>query len=112
VADDGTSRKRDHDAVNQILNMVITPLLDELAANYDPNVRVVPGLPASLDDFLLFQLLPEWRQEAWNNAVALASAPDAAARAVIANGIEQAAAIKQTPLLALTRYVPPITTPA
>jgi hypothetical protein len=80
AAPDGSSRKPDHDAVNQILNMVITPLLDEIAAKYDPAVRAVPGLPESLDDFLAFQLLPEWRQEAWDNAVALASAADAAAR--------------------------------
>jgi hypothetical protein len=112
VAPDGSSRKPDHDAVNQILNMVITPLLDEIARTYDPNVRVVPGLPESLDDFLEFQLLPEWRQEAWDNAVALASAPGAAARTVIANGIEQAAVTKGQSLLALTQYNPPLTTSA
>jgi len=112
VAPDGSSRKPDHDAVNEILNMVITPLLDEIAAKYDPNVRVVPGLPESLDDFLTFQALPEWRQEAWQNAVALANAPNAAARAGIANGIEQAAVIKAQSLLALTRYNPPVTTSA
>jgi Family of unknown function (DUF5995) len=112
VAPDGSSRKPDHDAVNRILTMVISPLLDEIAARYDPSVRVVPGLPERLDDFLAFQLLPQWRQEAWNNAVALASAPDAAARAVIANGIEQAAVAKGRALLSLTQYVPPLTTSA
>lgn len=112
VSPDGTSRKPDHDAVNQILNAVISPLLDEIAAKYDPSVRMVPALPESLDDFLLFQLLPEWRQEAWDNAVALASAPDAATRAVIANGIEQAAVTKAKALLTLTQYLPPLTTSA
>jgi hypothetical protein len=109
---DGSSRKPDHDAVNQILNMVITPLLDEIAATYDPAVRAVPGLPASLDDFLTFQLLPQWRQEAWDNAVALASAPDATARTTIANAIERAAVTKAQALLALTRYNPPLTSSA
>ena len=112
VSPDGTSRKPDHDAVNQILNMVITPLLDEIAAKYDPSVRVVSGVPESLDDFLAFQLLPEWRQEAWDNAVALTTAPDADARAVIADAIEQQAVTKATSLLALTGYAPPLTTPA
>jgi hypothetical protein len=112
VAPDGSSRKPDHDAVNQILNMVITPLIDEIAARYDPTVRAVPGVPESLDDFLEFQLLPEWRQEAWDNAVALTSAPDAAARTVIANGIEQAAVTKAQSLLTLTQYNPPVTTSA
>jgi Family of unknown function (DUF5995) len=112
VAPNGSSRKPDHDRVNQILNMVITPLLNEIAAKYDPNVRVLPQLPESLDDFLMFQALPEWRQEAWDNAVALASAPNAAARAAVASGIEQAAVIKANALLALTRYAPPVTTSA
>lgn len=112
VAPDGSSRKPDHDAVNRILNMVISPLLDEIAARYDPSVRVVPGLPERLDDFLAFQVLPEWRQEAWDNAVALASAPDAAARVVIANGIEQAAVAKGRALVSLTQYVPPLTSSA
>jgi hypothetical protein len=109
----GSSRKPDHDAVNQILDIVISPLLDEIAAKYDPSVRdELPRLPESLDDFIAFQLLPEWRQEAWDNAVALASAPNAAARAVVAQEIEDSAVDKGKSLLALTQYVPPATTSA
>ena len=112
VAPDGSSRKPDHDAVNKILDMVISPLLDEIAAKYDPSVRSeLPRLPESLDDFIAFQLLPEWREEAWHNAAALASAPNAAARAVIANAIEESAVLKGKALLALTQYVSPATTP-
>jgi hypothetical protein len=111
VAPDGSSRKLDHDRVNQILNQVISPLIDEIAAHYDPTVRVAPGV-GSLGDFLEFQALPLWREEAWRNAEALASAPDPAARAVIAAAIERAAAAEATTLLTLTRYVPPITTSA
>jgi Family of unknown function (DUF5995) len=113
VTPGGSSRKPDHDAVNKILDMVITPLLDEIAAKYDPSVRSeLPNLPESLDDFLAFQVLPEWRQEAWDNAVALADAPNAAARAVIAAQIEQSAVLKGQSLLALTQYVSPVTTSA
>src|SRR4051812_15138267 len=111
VAPDGSSRKPDHDAVNQILDMVISPLLDEIAAKYDPAVRSTPRLPESLDDFLEFQALPEWREEAWHNAAELASAPDAAARAVIGQQIEQSAVDKGKALLASTQYAPPATTP-
>ena len=111
VAPDGSSRKPDHDRVNRILNMVVSPLLDEIAARYDPSVRVVPGL-GSLSDYLEYQALPAWREEAWRNAERLASAPNPAARAVIAAAIEQAAAEEATALLTLTRYVPPLTTSA
>ena len=111
VAPGGSSRKSDHDRVNRILNQVVTPLIDEIAARYDPSVRVVPGL-GSLGDFLQFQALPAWREQAWRNAELLASAPNAAARAVIATTIEQAAAVEATALLTLTRYIPPLTTSA
>ena len=111
VASDGSSRKADHDRVNMILNLVISPLLDEIAARYDPSVRVVPGI-GSLGDFLEFQALPTWRETAWRNAELLASAPNAAARKLIATAIEQAAATEAAALLTLTRYVPPLTTSA
>ena len=111
VAPDGSSRKPDHDRVNRILNKVVSPLIDEIAARYDPAVRVVPGL-GSLGDFLQFQALPAWREQAWRNAELLASAPNAATRAVIATTIEQAAAVEATALLTLTRYIPPLTTSA
>ena len=104
VAPDGSSRKPDHDRVNRILNTVVSPLLDEIAARYDPSVRVVPGL-GSLGDWLQFQALPAWREQAWRNAELLASAPNAAARAVVAPTIKQAAAAEATALLTLTRYV-------
>jgi Family of unknown function (DUF5995) len=111
VAPDGSSRKSDHDRVNRILNMVISPLLDEIAAHYDPRVRVVPGI-GSLGDFLQFQALPAWRETAWRNAELLATAPGAAARKLVAATIEQVAATEATTLLTLTRYLPPLTTSA
>jgi hypothetical protein len=111
VSPDGSSRKPDHDRVNEILNTVITPLLDEIAARYDPSVRTVPAL-GSLGDFLEFQALPTWREQAWRNAEQLAAAPNAAERRVVAASIEQSAADTATALLAITAYTPPLTSSA
>ena len=111
VADDGSSRKADHDRVNRILNKVISPLLDEIEARYDPSARVIPGI-GSLGDFLEFQALPAWRETAWRNAELLATAPGPAARKLAAATIEQTAAVEATTLLTLTRYLPPLTTSA
>jgi Family of unknown function (DUF5995) len=111
VAPDGSSRKPDHDRVNAILNMVIEPLIDEIATSYDPSVRVLPD-GESLQDLLEFQLLPAWRQQAWNDAERLTDAPDAAARATIAADIEQSAADEARTLRSLTAYLPPVTTAA
>jgi hypothetical protein len=111
VTSDGSSRKPDHDRVNQILSTIITPLLDEIAARYDPSVRTSPSL-GSVGDFLEFQALPAWREDAWRNAERLASAPDAAARKVVATSIEQSAAATANALLAASLYTPPITSSA
>ena len=111
VAPDGSSRKPDHDRVNEILNSVITPLIDEVAQRYDPSVRTLPAL-GSTADFLEFQALPLWREQAWRNAERLATAPDAAARKVVAASIEEYAADTATALLAATSYLPPLTSSA
>ena len=77
VAPDGSSRKPDHDRRQP------DPEHGDHARcstrsrpSYDPIVRVVPGLRNRSMTFSTFQALPEWRQEAWDNAVALASAPE------------------------------------
>jgi hypothetical protein len=111
VAPDGSSRKPDHDRVNAVLDMVLSPLLDEIAASYDPTVRTLPDGTSTLD-LLEFQLLPAWRQQAWTSAERLASAPDAASRSVIAESIEASAAAEARTLRALTAYVPPLTSAA
>ena len=101
----------DQARVNQILDAVVTPLINEIAAKYDPTVRTTPTL-GPLGDYLEFQALPAWREEAWRNAERLATAPDAAARAAVGASIDQAAAQEATALIALTRYLPPVTTSA
>jgi hypothetical protein len=106
---DGTSRKADHDKVNQFLNAVLDPLLGEEAARFDA------GIDDSRDALLLgytgsFQMLAAWRETAWRNAERLANAPDAASRAQVAQSIEEyATGVAQT-LVAAEAYVPPLTT--
>jgi hypothetical protein len=103
---DGTSRKADHDKVNQFLNAVLNPLLAEEAARFDSSTD------SSRDPLLLgyttsFQLLAAWRETAWRNAERLTDAPDDAARAVVAQSIEDYAAGVQLVLKTAEAYVPP-----
>jgi hypothetical protein len=112
VSPNGTSRKPDHDKVNKILDIVLAPLISEIAARYDPTVANPPGIPGSLLDFLEFQVLPTWRETAWRNAEKLADAPDRAGRAAVAASIEQSAADEARTLRSLTLYAPPVTTSA
>lgn len=91
VAADGTSRKADHDTVNQFLNRVSDALFPELAARFDPTVDD-NNAPGVLDDLASFQAIPAWREQAWRNAERLVMAPTPAARALVEADIEAYAA--------------------
>lgn len=103
VKPDGSSRKTDHDKVNEFLNAVTDPLMAEVAARFDPTVDDVAG-PALLGYTTAFQMLAAWREIAWRNAERLVNAPDAAARAVVERSIEDYAASVNTVLAAGLGY--------
>ena len=105
VKPDGTSRKLDHDRVNQILNRVTDEVIGEIARRFDPTIDD-GNLPTTLDDFALFQVVVAWREAAWRNAELLAAAPTAAARDNIASQIEANAAIAARAIILLTQYPP------
>jgi len=92
VKPDGSSRKPDHDRVNDFLNAVNKYLLTEAAKYLDPTVDDgdVPG--TSMDNSAMVQLLVSWREGAWRNAERLAAATSDAQRAQIAQEIEDASA--------------------
>ncbi len=92
VKPDGSSRKPDHDRVNDFLNAVNKYLLTEAAKYLDPTVDDgdVPG--TSIDNSAMVQLLVSWREGAWRNAERLAAATTDAERAQVAQQIEDAAA--------------------
>jgi hypothetical protein len=91
VTPDGKTRKPDHEKINVMLNQVVTKLLDKEAALYDPTMNDAKS-PYGISYTALMQLLVGWREQAWNNAELLVSAPTAAARALVAQQIESSAA--------------------
>src|SRR5215216_964465 len=91
VKPDGTSRKTDHDRVNQFLNRVTDDLYAEIARRFDPTIDD-GDLPGTADDAALFQIIPTWREIAWRNAERLVSASSPEQRAQVAASIEGYAA--------------------
>jgi hypothetical protein len=86
VESDGTtSGKADYDKVEQWLNDDTAPLLAEAAQRFDPTIDDTSN---PLVNFLTFQMVSVWRENAWRQAELLAAAPTAAARAIVAQGIE------------------------
>jgi len=101
-------RKYDHDQVNEVLNRVVSPLMAELAARFDPamaNTRTPYGIGYAA----LLQMLVEWRENAWRQAERLASAPDAAERKRVADSIEANAEAQAHLIAAAESYLPPLT---
>jgi hypothetical protein len=105
VAPDGTSRKPDHDRVNQILNRVTDDVIAEIARRFDPTIDDT-NLPTTLDDFALFQIVVGWRETAWRNAELLAQAPTPEARDQVAQNIEAYAASQALEIRSGTQYLP------
>jgi hypothetical protein len=105
VKPDGTSRKADHDRVNQILNRVTDDLVAEIARRFDPTIDDT-NLPTTLDDFTLFQIIAGWRESAWRHAELLAAATTPEARELVGQEIEDYAASQARMIRAGTAYLP------
>jgi hypothetical protein len=109
---DGSSRKPDHDQVNQFLVGVTDDVIPEAARRFDPTMDDGSVEGTTLDETGTFQLLAAWREEAWRNAERLASAPTAQARAAVERDIEDGAALKARLLLLQSSYVAPLSSSA
>jgi len=89
VAPDGSSRKPDHDQVNNVLYDAYDPAIAEGARRFDPSLSSDSG-PTAQDSGI--QSVIAWREEAWRNAERLVNASSDAERASISAQIDQAAA--------------------
>jgi hypothetical protein len=105
VKPDGTSRKPDHDRVNQILNRVTDDIIAEIARRFDPTIDD-GNPPTTLDDFVLFQTIVSWRETAWRHAELLAQASTPEARDVVARAIEGYAESQARAIRTATQYLP------
>jgi hypothetical protein len=89
---DGSSRKPDHDAVNEILRNAYEPIVDEIAARYDPSVAVSNSQATPGDNIGGLELVKSWREGVWRNAERLMNASSDEQRAQVEQSIEQNAA--------------------
>ena len=100
---DGTSRKTDHDKVNDVLFNAYEDAAIDSARRFDPSMApsAAPGsAEASIQSVVL------WREEAWRNAERLAAATTDAARALVAAQISQAATLEAQAIKAAYSYGP------
>ena len=109
VRPDGQSGKPDFDKADLFLNDASDALMAELSQRFDPTIDDVND-PLGLNYASVMQLLTTWREVAWRNAEALVNAPTAAARALVAQGIENGANASANAILLSQAYTPPLTT--
>ena len=107
TAPDGSSRKPDHDKIDDMLNQVVEPLMAEEGSRFDPQIEL--RTPYGVGYGGLMQLLIAWRESAWRQAEQLVSAPDDATRQRVAGSIEAQAAANARAIVAATSYLPPVT---
>jgi len=106
VGPDGSSRKPDHDEVNEILFDAYGPAIDEAAARFDPSVGTQYPHPvfATLGYNSGMAAIQGWRESAWRYAERMAAASSDAARAQVAAEVEAYAAGQAQLIRGATAY--------
>ena len=92
-APDGTSRKPDHDAVNEVLNRAYAAVTSEVGARYDSTMSLTnPGGLVTADYIAGLELARVWREVVWRNAERLLNARSDRQRERVAHQIHTNAA--------------------
>jgi hypothetical protein len=90
---DGSSRKPDHDAANEILRRGYDKIVETIANEYDPLISTTNSEATPVDNMGGLELVKEWREGVWRNAERLLNAKSAEERASISQQIEDDAAV-------------------
>ena len=109
VRPDGSSRKPDHDRVNDFLIRVTDDVPPEIARRFDPSADDASVPILTVDETGVFQLVALWRENAWRNAERLVNARNGAERAQIAAEIEFNATTIANLIALQSGYLPPLT---
>jgi hypothetical protein len=89
---DGTSRKPDHDKMNEILDAAYERVVRQIEDRFDPIVATTNARWTFADDYAGLEMVKEWREQVWRNAERLLAAKSDQERAQVADQIQQYAA--------------------
>jgi hypothetical protein len=89
---DGSSRKGDHDRVNDVLQRGYERVVAAVARRYDPLLYTTNARWNPVDNVAGLELVKSWREGAWRNAERLLNATTEAERQRVAQSIEDNAA--------------------
>jgi hypothetical protein len=103
----GGSRKKEHEAVNAVLNRAYEPVVRAITKRFDPLVGLTNSPATPLDDFAGLELVRGWREVVWRHAELLANAKTQAQREQIASEIQSYAATWATAIADANLNLPP-----
>ena len=89
---DGSSRKGDHNRINQVLQRGYERVVAAVARRYDPLLYTTNARWNPVDNVAGLELVKSWREGAWRNAERLLNATTDAERQQVAQSIEDNAA--------------------
>src|SRR3954464_12560830 len=85
----GTSRKPDHDKMNDILDAAYERVVRQIEDRFDPLVATTNARWTFANDYAGLEMVKEWREQVWRNAERLLAAKDDNERAQVADQIHQ-----------------------
>jgi hypothetical protein len=91
-AKSGTSRKPDHDKMNEVLDAAYERVVRQIEDRFDPLVATTNARWTFADDYAGLEMVKEWREQVWRNAERLLAAKSDDERAQIAAQIQEYAA--------------------
>jgi len=94
----------DHLAVNTMLEQVYPAVVAELARRFDPTISLADTVPGT--GRLVMDVVEQWREQGWQDALELVAAPDQASFTAVAERIERDAWTTGLEVYLGTRYVP------
>lgn len=103
IEPDREQRRRDHNAVNEVLAAVTERATARIAALYAPGLVALDALAGDIDEMLALFSLQTARESSWESAVSFTNASNAVERALVAGLVSSRAAVVAKLLLAPSR---------
>ncbi len=92
-------RMEDHDLVNRIIRETIDAVQDEVIEREAPFMKLVDSLMGRVDEWLLAELITNWRTDVWNESCAMLGAKSDQEKEMMRVALEEKVMKKATQLL-------------
>lgn len=92
-------RMQDHDLVNRIIRETIDAVQDEVIELEAPFMKVVDSLMGRVDEWLLTELITNWRTDVWNESCTMLGAKSDQEKETMRSALEEKVMKKAAQLL-------------